>query len=1021
MRICLPRPRILTFRHTRDARTECTYIASRTARFHQSPKFRSPSTKLNVTEYSTLHPVAKEVEVLGTNFASETTDTTSDESVKNNRSGPNDSTARSPLKLKTNISGPKRTSPEAWMKLTYPFLPAELRSKLPENQITDSVPDCKDRKILSRLLRNARAQKIDLLAYLGLERGYWQESMYLVETLLVNIFPTAQDEDSPQLLSNIQWPEEEASASLRDLCYDSFEVELKSENNRAEPENAMGWWKDGPSDKALLNREFRLAMREIWQSLGSLVIAASDMPLERMRSAMGWVYQIIAQLHHGGMIPDSIYQYEIPRFTSSTVRSPVIHMLSTRILTALSDTAFTKESREIPGMAYRLKGGDPFPNVWLEFVLWCSIDNGYVEESIWILEQLKGNASFSKWRLVDWTEYEQESNNDAGWVFGKSRDQSLQRFLEQTEERTLSSQVVTAVLDGLISNIQNHQLERHDMDAKLSAFPGRLYSLLSMLKSQSNTSMDSTSFDRLFMRILDSSGFSVQQIAPSAWESLHQIESFRPAPKRDPDNLSEMSSPLSLDLVIRAMNPVPSVLHQLIENFSRLGDSRRALAAFDDIQLRIDESRKRNITLFGKRLDSLEQLNASYHGAAAEGYFVPTGEIPDRVLAFFLNTLTEGNHLDFGNWLLYSADMDGPVIHPGRYSSPQLGPALIRFARATGDRKLLSRVLDAAPSKPSVAFLHEALNSRLALHDFDLAERILGHLRRDLVGSYGEKGGYRVSNLSTLAAALIRLKHVDDRDEKAAGCYEAGLSLFERMLRGDYRNQFNYGTEFEAFKDHLVSNVLRILQSFPNPLQGIIPRYSASYKTSRRIRLPAHVFHPLLSAVTDIHGSVEAKRLWKLHCQNPSTGISGSSEIHLETEAMVENITSDGLHAEHWRLAYDQPARQTLLDRTTGSIPFTSVSQESVSTPTVSPDLWTLRIIVRGALNELTASTKTKAVKDNTAAVQDVLDWSVVIFKEFGLRLYDVYFEYGNARSTNKMMYSDRISKLYKGQIHLLH
>ncbi|KAL9114011.1 MAG: hypothetical protein Q9227_001782 [Pyrenula ochraceoflavens] len=928
-------------------------------------------------------------------------------------------------KIPTKVTGPKRADAEEWVKLTYPFLPPNFEHGAQERANSEAMPLRRDRKLLATILRNARAQNVDVLAYLGLKKNLWHSMMYLVRILLEDTYHNDEAEVSSQFLSNIDWPNRAASPSLRNLVSRAVDLNVPQFESSDEHENiASGSWKDGGKEAAIV-QESDAALREVWQSLGSIVIEASDKNAEDMRSVMGWVYEVIARLHHDGMIPRRTYQFDKPDFTSSVCRSPIIGMLSTRILGALAITAFTKESREIPGEAYRLKGGDPFPNVWLEFILWCCIDKGFVEAGSWILQQLRASETWAKWKLVDWTSYKPNRRTKYGWISGGGEHEELQTFLDQTEDRSLSTQVVTATIDGLISNFRPNN--EHQADSKLAFLPERLSKLLSMLRRQNQASDEATSLNRTLVRVLEAAGFSVQQIPSSAWQILHHIEWFRSTLEEESQDLTQLSTPLKLKLVISSTNPAPKILHQLLEHFARLGDHRRAVLTFDDTQLALDRSRMRNLDLFGQRLDSLEESNVSYLGAAAEGYFSPTETIPLRVLGCLLDIVTEDNALDFGNWLLYSADADGPVISPHHYGSPCLAPALVRFAQATGDRQLLSRVLNASEPKTSLALLHAVLNARLNLRQFDVAEQLLQYLRDNLKGSYGLIGGYRISNLATLAATILRY----DTNENKEG-YAAAVRLFERMLRGVYENKFNYSPHIETFKEHLLSSYLRVLESFPNPLQAMATRHRAILKPNTAVLLPAYVFNLLLAAVTEKNGAVEAKKLWDLHCQGPVDQMIEASQVSLEVEAQIEDEQSEDPSAERWRLSYRQSAWNSSLERFEEAIPLVEAESNLGKTPTVAPDIWTLRIIVRAALKEISSSYSSRSSSSlvterggvtpitntdwhgRTVALQNILDWSVVVFKQFGLREYDINVEFGDSRPGSDYMNQSRVSKIYK-------
>lgn len=919
---------------------------------------------------------------------------------------------------------PRKKSLEGWVELMEPFLPSELRSLGFKGALYHIDEDSSSNKqVLATILHDARLQEhgdLDVLAHMGLTQHRWKAVMWLVDILLDETQLTSTPEKEVSLLSNIAWPNQSQRGSLRELCEGPLDVSyLIGQETRSLTSLTSDLSTIKESNGKVENNLAGNIMREVWQSMGTIAIEAASLAPDDMRSVMGWIYQMIGQLHHRGLIPDAVYQFQLKDNTSTVTRSPVIYLLSTRILSALSDTVFTKESREIPGMAYRLKGGDPYPNIWLEFILWCCIDSGFIEESSWILTQLQSHKSRHEWRVIDWQNFEQKSLNKTGWIFRTGKAKLRQEFLEQTESRTISRQVIFATIDGLINCFQRFD----DLGEALRQplLQKRIFQLLSCLGEQEDTAPTPMTLNRLLVRMRETPGFILQLFPGSVWHVVHDIQENRLVEQQQPEPmlLETFASPLQFETIMQNTDPIFTTLHQTLEQFSRQGDVRRALSTFDTIQFFIDQSRRRTIDLFAQRLRSSQDRHATSDDAADEGYFLPHGQPSPRVLGRFLEVLTYAGRFDIGRWLLYSADPDGPIINPALYGIPQLSPALIRFAQATNDTQLLSRVLQASRSQISTAFLYSLLSARFWFHQFDLAEHLLRQFKDTEEGAKGEVAGHRIASVASLAASIIRLGNVAKGKEEANVKLQTATSVFQKIFHGEFSNAFNYGRDFQNYRQNRNAALLRILQSFPNPLQDFAVHLMPSYEFRGEALLPPQAFNILLSVVVESRGAIAGKCIYDEFCKEPEEPASDQPHGNTILEVDYDSTGSEDPSAEAWWASYTQPLWNEPIRRGHRVIsedtipfkePFSQIKKNSIA---VRPDVWTVRMIVNAALKEIR---HTDLVGSNNQELQPILEWSVGVFRKFGLKISDIIHELGPESARRDFLPRKKIAAILYGR-----
>jgi len=240
----------------------------------------------------------------------------------------------------------------------------------------------------------------------------------------------------------------------------------------------------------------------IWQSIGKMIIADSA----RNTAITPEILEMLAMMHHRGIMPDSLYRYNPPEDRSALRPPPTLHLLSSQILTSLSDAAWrahekcvldeakanggldTSNRPEIPGSMYRVRVSGLTHEVWLELVLWACLHGGWTVHGAAILEDLPKHKP-DAWSALSWREIVkpvisagQEKAIDWDELRYLFNTQSLEADTEIRERqrkqvsKTVSAEVVTAYVDALVSTISVGVGER-------GTSPGTVVRLVEMLKS----------------------------------------------------------------------------------------------------------------------------------------------------------------------------------------------------------------------------------------------------------------------------------------------------------------------------------------------------------------------------------------------------------------------------------------------------------------------------------------------------------------------------------------------------------
>jgi len=933
------------------------------------------------------------------------------------------------------------TDPESWASKLDQYLPKELRSSGNQsNQASGSSPqDAADikRKVMN-ILNNAQSySNLDILEYMSLDQSRYKAVVYLADLLLNPLAVSADNDSKGSLLpSNIRWP-----ISFTEYTYGPIHLDSSSYTWTT----GTSWWEE-PFNDATADPQKEKVMKIILPLLAKLTIAAFQLReideegeegvLHQLsdaeaRTLMRTVHIITARLHHLDLVPPEIYNYSLPTGTTNVQRPPILHLLSSRILSSLSDSVWREQqdeaiekalqqgmsykqiSRDVPGGRFRLKVRELGPEVWLEFLLWFCVEGGYASAGAKILSALRCQKD-SPWYAVHWCSNHgletpvpqvdwEKARTRLGGTAGKLEGYSPEEPLAHIPRQTVSAEVVLALIECLFNNI-NTGIRGSGMSA--SKFQSYLLEVLSFLEPHA---LGPEYFNYLTVRFLQT-GTSFINAQPDGLRSwYHAISQARSLETIKPPTGYTRS--LNLERIAAQTELQAGVLHQALQGFTNQNNATEAVNCFTDIQRHVDSSRLESIGTF---LMSPSQQNSGNSLLAVSDKSRPDflqshGQLPTYKMAGFLNMVTNAQLFGLGQWLLNSIDVDGPLIPMSVYGDLCMRVSLNKYADATGNSDLIRQVVSAprqCGKGLSVSALRAITNALISVSEWSNASAALTELKL-MPG-----GGYSPNIVARLGAKIIEIESQLRRLKLDEDLSEA-ITLLSDILAGVFDGpRFDFILSTRRTLSQQIGFLLRLFENVPpvkerdimhipdselgnrghqpaSQLTDLASRFKSKFPISNDATLAPESFNEVLAAIVQCRGAVEGVRMWNMFCKDPRTSASSENTPLLDEYIAWESGAIDGADPLEHRLqmmispipilsaGYEESSMIPVVE----GDPDESRTAEGSINPIVVPNLRTLHIIVRGALAEKRLLQGLWHEKE--ADLNMVLKWATNYYKVF--------------------------------------
>lgn len=757
-----------------------------------------------------------------------------------------------------------------------------------------------------------------------IDHGKRKTVVFILKSLLAHVAHSSTQEASDQVLSNLTWLRN-PSGSI-DTCAELSEYKL--------PIGLTGISSlESILDQAESFDSSPQIIRHVWRTLLRFIQLAAKVPEGETSEHMSVVLLTIGTLHQYGLIPDRAYSYKPAPWSSYLKRPPILHVVSSRILTSLSDAAWRDQQDDaiaeatksgmslkelgesVPGGRFRLRVR-PLPvEIWLEFILWCSLELGEpraVADTILNLNEEDSEPWFAvRWcspvssdsnnDMVDWDGLKLRYGGSVGLIEGYSREKP---FVD-VPRRTVSVELVLATIDQALAKLSlRHKTTKHQRRTILRPFVHDIQRLVAFLEPHD---LSASYFDYLAHRTADAL-LPAAQTEPLFLQScLSGVAQLRSLQKQD--TMAIVSQDLQLYSVQENTVLQNAIQHQVLEALMQQGILHSALTVFNDIQEVVDRNKLRSIAGFLQETQrpSRQSFFISRASQHRLEYVDSHGQLPYHKLAGFLDLVTSAKLPGLGEWLLYSDDLDGPMIPSTAYSTPSLIPALVRFASSNNDHLLFSRVVIAsrrAEFKPTIRMYRAIINADIIFSRFSTAKARLDILKQV------QGGGYPISTLASLAAVILRYENnqplQDVRKLKSAE------KFMHQLLSGQFdAARDDYSIAQRGLFKQQVSHMLRLFNACEGSiLRTLARRHVHRFVSGNQACLPPRSFNVFFSAYADTHGLSQSLELYTKFCGETVDDVN--FDDHLVDQQIDFPTTADSILEAQTKYNETEPAKSVV-------------------------------------------------------------------------------------------------------------
>lgn len=725
---------------------------------------------------------------------------------------------------------------------------------------------------------------MDILSYLAIQQGRWDAVIWLVKSIIeIPVSVGERLKDIP-LSTAPNWNGIHESLELatqrpltlqRVASAQSFEQKLDQLTNPdIFGEDEQHYRKD--------------ALGQLWRSLGNMIlIAVGDRPQEK-DAIMGHVLELLAYLHHAGIIPESVYHYEPPKDKYSLQQPPTLYLLSSKILTALSDAAWRAHElaaasenqkqakynifgQEIPGSRYKVRTPELGSEVWLELVLWSCLHGGWTMDGADILKKLSRYKDDSRWSVIHWKNVLHDRSGSSFrnmtwtdlWSFARARGtqaKSPERFMV---DKTISSEVVAAYVDGLLNRVTVGVGNRGEPVANIFNFVTTFKGLL----DRDNLGLGTATWESIIVRFMESGGIDPNLQARWLERLLYFSSKFDEELEYHNAAREYEDSPGSPSYILDPSSISLGVLHQALRIHIKNSNLTGAAEVVSRLQSLTDENKKRSMQKFFEKLNRRSEDDFVPESFSSNvdpmDYPIYFPQIPSALLAGVLSLATQNQAYDFAKQLLYSDDIDGPLIPQELYGYSSIAAAITRYALAVDDASVLARLKPNQSERggltPEASWA--ILEIQMQRHEWDIVENVIRHL-----AVHNTKG--RVANIGALLARqlLVLQDKVLRQGEKVTETHPLAkaASIFRKLIKTRFGDD-------DQERYHRFHGILCVLSSVGPEWRDFCFRLFTYRKTKLLERCVTHDdFAPLLQGVTETRGAYRGMELMTKWCKDIS-------------------------------------------------------------------------------------------------------------------------------------------------------
>ena len=777
----------------------------------------------------------------------------------------------------------------------------------------------------------------------------------------------------------------------------------------------------------------------VWRDIGRLIIACATDHKIAGGEVKPDVLEMIALLHHYELMPESIYTYVPAESPDAIQQPPTLHLLSTRIFTALSDatwraremSALEEAKRqgsgtaglEARGSSYRVRVSGIKPEIWLELILWSCLHGGWIADGTSLLRSLYRSKAQEQWKPISW----RDSLNaimppgqkdlldwDSMKFMFDNRSSATMDGVDITGlrvDKTVSSEIVNAYIDALLTMISTGVGGR---GISLNLVTRSVRFLRQFLR-RANLNLGGGSWDAMMIRLVESGSIDVDR-------NPHIVQQLIGLSPRIGEELLSRRSQVIPAYVLDGSAAILGLLHRALYAEIKNSNLEGALKVFKLLQERVDDDRHQSLNdFFSHKYPFTTASDPKSNGRSTSsfsGIDYPSfsTQIPPATLAAFLELVTNNRYFDLGDWMLGigNTDIDGPLIPSSIYSNPLISASVVNHATATNNTLLLENITKlgtarAEEGNPKIPreLLQAFFNTQIELRRWDAATRILEHMNDtpDFDWSMG--------NAARVAKAMIIMQH---QDAAPSGSSEPltnrAEDIFSSLLQGKYGK-----AQLEAPNYRSIARVNTLCVV----LASVSPHFAARVHAIRPLpkqfnfTLSVTAFNDILEAVVATQGSEAGRALVDRFAIKTAAGSErkngrreredGNEDFDEKTNLEQRDVDDSPLPPPMPRFLRDAieadklpRASIPILNGQNGYQPVAMYGRFQKLGPT------TVRIIVRQAVRER------HAIKSTSASL-DIFSWALSTLRHSG---HDESVVWEELRESN-VLTSDELSMIKQG------
>ena len=301
-----------------------------------------------------------------------------------------------------------------WIRCLDPYLPLELRSRGWLENLA-KYEGIRPIHTLPKLLQEAQPHfRMGLLSYLALQEGRLDAVLWLVRAML----SCKRYSYEPHYSIDEIWRTVGSLDEFTAKFPSPLELPRRTEKSLLTLDEITDL--QTPPGEGLYVSSTRIVIGQILQCVGHMILESGSPNTGHQHKIKSTALQILAYMHHYDAIPPLIYDYGSAKDYPVFRKPPILFLMRSRILVALSDALWRAQEKKAIAQAtptslkydyegHELPGAEIPPSlyslgrgIWLELILWACAEGCWHTEAAKILNEMATRKSAEPWAVASW-------------------------------------------------------------------------------------------------------------------------------------------------------------------------------------------------------------------------------------------------------------------------------------------------------------------------------------------------------------------------------------------------------------------------------------------------------------------------------------------------------------------------------------------------------------------------------------------------------------------------------------------